>query len=154
MLGTPIDGIVLWAGLAVVSLVSLGVAVGLPSVAAPDARGLADAIDRVAASSSQASATVPVAADAIRLGSSRVSLRRAGRTSHASIALGPVTPVGDGGLGRVLRGESVRDVFDSPAAFGRALERYPVRPTEWRPAPDQLRVRRVSWGEYSGTLVG
>jgi hypothetical protein len=96
MLGTPLDGLVLWAGLAVASLVSLGVAVGLPGVTAPDASGLAGAIDRVAASPYHPSTTVPVAADAIRLDTGRLSLRRAGRTSHASFALGPVTPVGDG----------------------------------------------------------
>lgn len=154
MLGLPIDGLVLWTGLAVVSLVSLGVALGLPIAAAPDAAGLADAIDRVAASSYQASTTVPVSAEAIRLGTSRVSLRRAGRTSHATLGLGPVTPVGDGTLRRVLRGEPLQQVYDSPAAFERALDRYPVRPLEWRRAPDQLRVRRVSWGGFDATLVG
>jgi hypothetical protein len=130
------------------------VAVGLPSAAAPDADGLADAIDRVTASSYQASTAVPVAADEIRLGSSRVSLRRAGRTSHANVALGPVTPVGNGSLGRVLRGDPANRVFDSAAAFGRALDRYPVRPIAWRPAPDRLHIRRISWEGYNATLVG
>lgn len=154
MLGLPADGIVLWAGLALVSLVTLGVGLELPGTAAPDAAGLADAIDRVTASASGASTTVPVAADEIRLGTGRVSLRRGGRVSHASLALGPVTPVGDGTLSRLLRGAAVDQVFDSPAALGRALDRYPARPVEWVPAPDRLHVRRISWGEYDATLVG
>lgn len=154
MLGTPLDGIVLWIGLGLVSIVALGVAAGLPSVAAPDAAGVADAIDRVAASQYEATAAVSIEADRIKLGASRVSLGRGSRTSHATLAAGPVTPVGDGQLRRVLDGAEVRSVFASKRAFRRALSRYPARPVEWRPAPAELRVRRVTWGDVDATLVG
>jgi hypothetical protein len=154
MFDTPLDGIVLWMGLSVASLAALGVAVGLPTTSAPDAAGLADAVDRVAASPWQATARVPIEAEAIRLGSTRLSLRSGGRTSHASFAVATATPVGDGQLRRVLRGRAVSDVFDSQREFRRALSRYPVRPIEWRDAPPRLRVRRVTWGEVDATLVG
>lgn len=154
MFDAPMDGLVLWTGLALASLATLGVVLGLPSVAAPDAAGVADAIDRVAASPYDATATVALDADRLKLGAARLSLGRGGRTSHATFAAGPVTPVGDGQLRRVLRGREVRRVFDSRQAFRRALSRYPTRPIEWREAPDQLRIRRVSWGEVDATLVG
>lgn len=154
MFDTPLDGVLLWLGLSVVSLAALGVAIGLPTTTAPDAAGLADAIDRVAASPWQATATLPVEADAIRLGSTRLSVRRGGRTSHASFAVATPTPVGDGELRRVLRGRPVRSVFATERAFCRALTRYPAHPIEWRDAPTSLRVRRVSWGEVDATLVG
>lgn len=154
MFDTPLDGLVLWAGLSLVSLAALGVALGLPTTTAPDAAGLADAVDRVAASPWQATATVSVEADAIRVGSTRLSLRCGGRTSHADFAVATATPVGDGQLRRVLRGRPVRAVFASEREFRRALSRYPARPIEWRDAPPHLRVRRVSWGEIDATLVG
>jgi hypothetical protein len=154
MLGIPVDGIVVWAGLALVSLTALGVAADLPTSVGPDAGGVADAIDRVGASPYGATTTVPVHAAEIRLGSTAVSLRRAGSTSHATLALGSATPVGDGRLRRVLRGTPAHRVYASKADFRRALDRYPVRPIEWRPAPDELRIRRVTWGEFDATLVG
>lgn len=154
MFDAPMDGFVLWTGLAAISLVVLGVALGLSGGLAPPAAGVADAVDRVATSPYGATGTVAVDADEIRLGSSQVSLRNGDRTSHATFVAGPVTPVGDGQLRRVLSGVPVRDVFDSKRAFRRSLDRYPARPIEWREAPDRLQVRRVSWGEVHATLVG
>jgi hypothetical protein len=154
MFDAPMDGFVLWTGLGLVSLVVLGIALSLGGPPAPDAGAVADAIDRVGSSSYAAATTVPVEADAIRLGSARLALRRDGRTSHATFAAGSVTPVGDGQLRRVLEGESVRRTFETRRAFERALSRYPTRPLEWRQAPRQLQVRRVTWGEVDATLVG
>lgn len=154
MFDAPMDGFVLWIGLSLVSLVVLGIALSLGGPTAPDAAAIADAIDRVGASSYEASSTVPVDADEIRLGQSRLSIRRNGRTSHARFVTGTVTPVGDGQLRRVLAGDGVRRVFETKRAFERALSRYPARPRSWRDAPETLQVRRVTWGEVDATLVG
>lgn len=154
MFDAPMDGFVLWTGLSLVSLVVLGIVLSLGGPSAPDAAAVADAIDRVGASSYEASSTVPVDADAIRLGDARLSLRRDGRTSHATFVTEGITPVGDGQLRRVLAGDGVRRVFETRRAFERALSRYPTRPLEWREAPETLRVRRVTWGEVDATLVG
>lgn len=154
MLDAPLDGVVLWTGLGLVSVVALGLVLALSATAPPDAAAVADAIDRVAASQYEASGTIDVSADAIRLGSSRVSIRRASRTTHAALAAGPVTPVGDGRLRRLLRGRPPRAEFDSQQSFRRALERYPAGSAEWQAVPARLRVRSVQWGEVDATLVG
>ena len=153
MFDAPLDGVVVWTGLSLVSLAVLGIALGLAG-SGPEAGAVADAVDRVGTSKYGATATVPLDADAIRLGATRISLRVDSRTRHATLAGGPVTPVGDGQLHRVLTGRPVREVFQSQRAVERALGRYPTYPLEWRDAPAEQRVRRVVWGEVDATLVG
>ena len=43
---------------------------------------------------------------------------------------------------------------DSPAAFEDTTQQARERDPSWRPAPDPLTVRRVSWGGVDATLVG
>ncbi|MHB9288392.1 hypothetical protein ACKVMT_15285 [Halobacteriales archaeon Cl-PHB] len=154
MFDAPLDAWFVWLALGAVSVTVAGVAVGLPSVTAPDAAGVADAVDAVAASPHEAVDTVDVQADLLKLGRSRLGLRNDAGTSHATFAYGPVTPVGDGSLQALLGGQAPESRFDSKRAFERALRQARGMAPEWRAAPSHLTVRRVSWGDVDATLVG
>lgn len=156
MFDAPPDTVPVWLGLAVVSVVLLGVAASLPD-ADPDASAVADTVDAVAASPNDAVADQRVTAERVRVGPYRVTLVAgvgAGDTSHATFAYAPVTPVRPGSpLSRVLAGTSPTEVFPSPTAFARAAgaarNRGPVTL-----ATDRVRARHVTWGETDVTLVG
>jgi len=156
MLGLPVESWYLWVGLAVVGAALVGIAVELPRTNPPDAAAVAATVDGVAASPYDAVGEHPVRADAVRLSARRVALRRDGTTARAEFSFGPVVPVppGDGPLRRVLDGRSPDGTFDSRAAFETAIERARERDPSWRPAPDRLTVRRVSWRGVDATLVG
>ena len=156
MFGPPIDSWYVWVGLAAVSAALVGVAAELPTTTPPDAAAAATTVDGVAASPYAAVGEHPLRADAVRLSARRIALRRDGTTARAGFAFGPVVPVppGDGPFRRVLDGGSPAEQFDSRAAFEAATERARGRDPDWRPAPDRLTVRRVSWGGVDATLVG
>jgi len=156
MFGPPVESWYVWVGLGAVSAALIGVAVELPRTASPDAAAVATTVDGVAASPYDAVGEHPLRADAVRLSAKRVALRRGGTTARAEFEFGPVVPVppGDGPLRRVLRGGSPAGGFDSPADFEATTERARERDPSWRPAPEQLIVRRVSWRGVDATLVG
>lgn len=154
MYDAPLDAWYVWLGVSAVSLAVAGVVFSFPAHAPPDAWAVADGIDAIAARPGQGTATVPVDATLLKLGSGQISLRGPGGVSHATLAYGPVTPVGDGRLRAVLAGKPPQDVFETPAEFGRAVRNYRGMEPTWRPAPERLRVRRVSWGDVDATLVG
>lgn len=156
MFGLPIDSWYVWVGLAAVSAALVGVAVELPTTRPPDAAAVAATVDGVAASPYDAVGEHPLRADDVRLSARRIALRRDGTTARAEFAFGPVVPVspGDGPLRGVLYGSSPAERFDSRARFEAAVERARERDPDWRPAPDRLTVRRVSWGDVHATLVG
>ena len=154
MFDAPIDAWYVWLGVALASTVAFGLSVSLPRAPPPDAASVADTVDGVAASPHATTAKHPVSADAVRIGTSRVSVRRDGNAAHATFAYGPVTPVSPGSaLWDVVRGAPPERAFDSPAAFRRAVEAARERPSEWRPT-DELTARRVSWEGTDVTLVG
>lgn len=150
----PIADAYLWIGLCVAGAAFAGLALEVPTAPAPDARAVADTVDRVAAGRYPTRADHPVSATAIRVGPRRVALRSDGGTAHAGFAYGPVTPAGDGPLRRLLTGAPPDRVFDDPAALRVAAGRARNRTPRWRPADDRVRVRRVSWGGVDVTLVG
>jgi hypothetical protein len=150
----PLDTLYVWIGLGAVSLAVAGTVLAFPTGTPAGASAVADAIDAVAASEYDAREEVAVPADEVRLGPQTIGLRADGRTAHAHVEYGPVTPVRDGDLRAVLDGESPVDLFGSPGSFAAAIDRAQRRDRGWREAPDELRVRRVSWGEVDATLVG
>ncbi|MEF8841626.1 MAG: hypothetical protein V5A62_08370 [Haloarculaceae archaeon] len=156
MFGLPVESWYLWVGLAAASAALIGIAVELPRTTPPDAAAVAATVDGVAASPYDAVGEHPIRADAVRLSARGAALRRDGATDRAEFSFGPVVPVppGDGPLRRVLDGNSTAERFDSPAAFAAATERARERDPTWRPAPDRLTVRRVSWRGVDATLVG
>lgn len=154
MLDPPADAWYVWLGLAAVSVSIAGMAISLQTAAPPQATPVADEIDSVAASPHEARTTVDVSADQLRLRQESVALRSDGGTAHAQVTFGPITPVSDGKLGRVLGGAHPSTVFDTKAEFESAIHRAHNRTGGWEEAPDQLVVARVTWRDVDATLVG
>lgn len=155
MFDAPADTWYLWLGIATASLVAVGLAVSFPTSPPPDATRLAATVDSVATSPHNATAEHPLDADEIRLGPHRIGLRGEGGTAHATLAYGPVTPVGNSSrLARVLEGVPPGTVFDSQCAFRNATATVRNGSREWHHTDDRLLVRRVTWGEFDVTLVG
>lgn len=153
MFDAPLDTLYVWIGLGAVSLAVAGTVLAFPTGTPAGAGAVADAVDAVAASEHDAREEVAVPAEEIRLGPRTIGLRADGRTAHAHVEYGPVTPVRDGDLRAVLEGARPADVFGNPDSFAAAIERAQRR-RGWREAPDELRVRRVSWRDVNATLVG
>ncbi|MFB6151218.1 MAG: hypothetical protein ABEJ40_05375 [Haloarculaceae archaeon] len=155
MFDVPVESTYVWLGLAAVGAVALGFALRVPNAPPPDAAATARTVDSVASSPYEATGRHPLDAVRIRLGSDRVGLRNAGGESHATFAYDAIVPVpGLDDLGAVLRGRPPARVFADEAAFAAAVERARTREPAWRPAPETLLVRRVTWGEVNATLVG
>ena len=154
MFDVPLDAWYAWIGLALASVAVFGVVASLPTAPPPDAAGVADTVDRVAAAEYAATAEHPLDADAIRLRPRGVSLRSDAGTARASFAFGPVTPVPPGSdLEAVVHGTPPDRVFDSTDAFRQAVVDARARDPTWRPVERTLLVRRVSTGGYDVTLV-
>lgn len=154
MFDAPMDGLVCWTALGLASLAVAGVALSLAAPPPPDAAALAEATDEVATSPYRVADAVRIRAAEIRVAASQVSLRGPGGAAHASLVAGAATPAWDGRLRRVLDGGDPADAFEGPAGFRRALAAARERWGGWRPAPDRLRIRHVSWRGVDGTLVG
>jgi len=150
----PLDTVYVWVGLGAVSLAVAGTVLSFPTTSPAAAGAVADAVDTVAASDHEARDGVAVPAGEMRLGPRALALRTPDGTAHARFAYGPVVPVREGPLRQVLLGTPPEDGFDDRTAFRRALERARSRDPVWRETPERLHVRRVSWGEGNGTLVG
>lgn len=154
MLEVQVDAWYVWIGLVAVAAAALGAATSLPTAPPPDAAAAANTIDAVAGSINGSTGEHPVAASAVKLAPHQVSLRGSGGVSHAPLAYGPVTPVGENArLRAVLDGAPPASEFDSPAALAEAAERARQPPYRWQQA-DHIRIRTVVWGETRVTLVG
>jgi len=153
VLDTTADTWYTWAGLAAASLAVGGVVAGLPTAVPPDAAAVATTVDEVAASPYDERERVTVPADTIRVDSHGIALRADGGTAHATFARG-VTPTNGGRLAAVLQGVPPGRLYRSQRAFAAALQGARASEQEWRPAPDRLTIRRVTWGEVNATLVG
>jgi hypothetical protein len=154
MFDAPVDAWYVWIGVALASTAAVGIAASLPRAPPPDAAGVADTVDSVAATDRSATAGHPLAAERVKIGPYRVWLRNGSATGHATFAYGPVTPVRrDTALWDVLRGTPPETAFGSPAAFSRAVAAARDRTPRWR-STDELTVRTVSWEGVDVTLVG
>lgn len=157
MFDAPVDGLYTWIGVSVVAAGALAVAAAAPSAPPPDAAAVSETVDGLAASSYAGSATVPLAhTTELRLTSWGISLRGAGGSVSATFQHGPVAVVtgADDALAAVLDGADPRRAFDRPGALKSAADATIDRRSSWRPAPDRLHVRRVTWGGVDVTLVG
>lgn len=148
------DAISVWVATGVAAAAFLGVASGFPTAPPPDATGVANTVDGVAAAAYPTTATHTVAADGVRIGPRRIALRNDAGTATATFAYGPVVPVTPGTpLGAVLRGKPPASVFPDGAAFRRVTAGARNRTVGWTPA-DSVRVRRVTWEGVDVVLVG
>jgi hypothetical protein len=151
----PVDGWYAWLGVAAASAVLLGVTAGLPTTPPPDVAGVADTVDRTAASEYGARAEHPIDAAEVRIDPERVGLRTDAGTAHAPFVYGPVTPVaGNEDLAAVLAGARPDGQFGSPDEFRRAAARARARDRGWRRVDGPLVVRHVVWEGVDVTLVG
>lgn len=155
MFEVPADAWYVWSGLAVASVLLVGLTLQLPTAAAPTADRAADAVDRVAASDHPGLARAPIErAAAIRVGPHRIALRGPGGVAHATFAYGPVVPAPSGSpLCSVARGTPPGTAFDAVEDFTDAAETARNRSPTWRPAGDALVARRLSAGEFDGVVV-
>jgi hypothetical protein len=154
MFETSLDAWYAWFGVAVASSAVFGVALGLPTAATPTVAPVADTVDEVASSSYEPEQTLSLDAQELKLDPQGISVRTAGGTVHRTFVYGPITPVTDGPLRAVLDGKAPETVFENKHTFLATLEHAHTRAATWRPAPETLTIRRVTWGETDATLVG
>jgi len=153
MFDTNVDTVSVWVAVGMVSVAVLGVVAQLPTSAPPDGAATATMIDEVATSPPGSVATRELHATEWSLTERQLGLRSSGGTVHETL-LQPVVPALTGRLVHVLDGDRPAAVFDSPGAFRRVTERAQTDREEWRPAPDRLTIKRVTWGGVDVTLVG
>ena len=153
MFETPADALYVWVGLSLASLAAVGVAVQLPTTAPPDAAGLADTVDAVAASDHPATAEYHTRADRVRVGTDRVWLRNDGGRTAATL-VGDAVPARTDRLRDVLHGADPERLYESRAAFETALREAREADPQWRHTDGTVVVRRVYWGDRGVTLVG
>ena len=153
MFETHVDTLYLWVSLGTVSVAVLGVVVGLPTTAPPDATAAAATIDSVTTSPSGSVAHRRLIAAEWVLTSREIRLRNDGGTATARL-IRSVVPARTDRLQAVMNGERPRAVYDSPDAFRRDTRRARTKDNGWRPAPDRLTVRHVAWGGTDVTIVG
>ncbi|WP_336336941.1 DUF7283 family protein [Haloarcula brevis] len=153
MFETHVDTLYLWVGLGTVSVAVLGIIVGLPTTAPPDATGAAATIDEVATSPPGSLAHRRLVAEEWALDSRRIRLRTDGGTATARLVR-PVVPARTDQLRTVLAGERPSAVYHSTDAFRRDIREGRNTEAAWRPAPDRLTVRHVAWGGNDVTIVG
>lgn len=154
MFDAPMDGLLAWVGLAVCSLAVAGIALSLPATSPPAATTVAAQVDEVATSEHRVASTVSLRADAWRIRGSQLSLRRDGSTAHARLVTDGVVAAETDDLDALLSGQDPARVYADRAAFERAIDRTRSDTGDWRPVPDRLQIRRVTWGDVDATLVG
>jgi hypothetical protein len=153
MFETHVDTLSLWVGLGTVSVAVLGVVVGLPTTAPPDAMAAAATIDEVTTSPPGSVAHRRLAAAEWRFNGRELRLRNDGGTATARLIRAAV-PARTDQLRAVVNGERPKAVYDSPDAFRRNTRQTRAGDDGWRPAPDRLTVRHVAWGGTDVTIVG
>lgn len=153
MFDTTVETLYIWVAVSAVSLAVFGVVLGLPAGAPPDAAAVATTIDEVVTSPPGSVATRSLDAEEWSLTNRRLGLRSEAGTAHQTL-MRPVVPVVDGPLIPVLDGAAPAERFGSSAAFEQAVAAAGTTDTNWRPAPDRIRVRHVAWGGVDVTLVG
>ncbi len=155
MLGPPVDAWYAFIALSIVSTVIAGITFDLSTAAAPSATPAAETIDAVAAGPAPSVGYHPLAADWVRIESTRLGVDRDGTIDTARYRFGPVIPVTpETPLATVLNGAPPEHVFDSEAEFDQALKQARTREPRWQSVEAGLTVRAVAWNETDATLVG
>ncbi|GEM_PF-1198118 len=155
MLGPPVDAWYAFIALSIVSTVIAGISFDLSTAAAPSATPAAETVDAVAAGPAPSSGHHPLAADRVRIESTRIAVDRDGTIDTARYRFGPVVPVIPGTpLATVLNGAPPEHAFDSEAEFDQALGRAQTHEPRWQTVEAGLTVRAVAWNKTDATLVG
>lgn len=154
MFELPVDAWYVWFGVALASVAVFGLVSTFPTGPPPDAAGVAETVDDIAAGNYPATAEHAVSAEHLAVHPNGVRLRGPRGETSSAFAFGPVTPATDPRLQRVLAGEPPGDVFESPKAFQQAAVEAGTREPEWRATDGTVRVRQVHWRSVRVTLVG
>ncbi|KAA9396823.1 hypothetical protein Har1130_03145 [Haloarcula sp. CBA1130] len=153
MFETHVDTLSLWVGLGTVSVAVLGVIVGLPTTAPPDATEAAATIDAVTTSPAGSVAHRRLVAEELAFDGREIRLRNDGGTATARLIRAAV-PARTDRLQAVANGKQPETVYDSADDFRLATRQARTGDDGWRPAPDRLTVRHVAWGGTDVTIVG
>ncbi|EMA19295.1 DUF7283 family protein [Haloarcula argentinensis] len=153
MFETHVDTLYLWVGLGIVSVAVLGVVVGLPTTAPPDATAAAATIDEVTTSPPGSVAHRRLVATEWAFDGREIRLRNDGGTATARL-IRTAVPARTEQLQSVVDGTRPKAVYESPAAFHRDARQARTTDDGWRPAPDRVTVRHVAWGGTDVTIVG
>ncbi|MFW6017322.1 MAG: DUF7283 family protein [Halapricum sp.] len=170
-LEAPADGWYVWMGVALVSVATMGVALGLPSGPPPDANAAANAIDRVAGSAYEGDASYEHDARFYWVDGERIAMKNDDGVAKATLAYGPAVPVEeDTKLEAMLHGRDITDEYSPQWHPTRksereqfhedvedAIARVDSADPEWRGADGRLDVRVVdyTWGgeQHRAVLV-
>ncbi|EMA33731.1 DUF7283 family protein [Haloarcula japonica] len=153
MFETHVDTLYLWVGLGTVSVAVLGVVVGLPTTAPPDATAAAATIDEITTSPPGSVGHRRLVATEWAFDGREIRLRNDGGTATAWL-IRTAVPARTKQLQTVVDGERPKAVYESPDAFRRDIRRARTTDDGWRPAPDRVTVRHVAWGGTDVTIVG
>ena len=153
MFETHVDTLYLWVGLGTVSVAVLGVVVGLPTTAPPDATEAAATVDEVTTSPPGSVAHRQLVAEEWSLDGRELRLHNDGGTATARLVRTAV-PARTDRLRTVLSGGRPRTVYGSPDAFRKDVRKARNTDAAWQPAPDRLTARHVAWGGTDVTIVG
>ncbi|EMA06822.1 hypothetical protein SAMN05443574_105252 [Haloarcula vallismortis] len=153
MFETHVDTLYLWIGLGTVSVAVLGVAIGLPTTAPPDATAAAATIDEVTTSPPGSVAHRRLVAEEWAFDGREIRLRNGGGTAAARL-IRTAVPARTDRLQTVVDGERPKAVYESPGAFRLDTRQARTANDRWRPAPDRMTVRHVAWGGTDVTIVG
>lgn len=158
-LEAPADAWYVFIGVSLISVAVAGVALGFPTGLEPDAGTAMTQINEVAGSEYDEKATQEHNADLYWVDSKRIGLKNDFGTSRATVSFGTIAPVyHNESLQAVLAGQSAESQFGSKSAFQDAVTEGQQNATvdgerQWRSTDGELRAKKVTWGDYSVTLV-
>ncbi|MFC6757797.1 MULTISPECIES: DUF7283 family protein [Haloarcula] len=158
-LEAPADAWYVFIGVSIISVAVAGVALGFPSGLSPDAEGAMNQINEVAGSNYEEYGKQDHRAEQFWVDGKRIGLKNQYGTSTSSVRFGTLAPVhGNDKLAEVLASGSINDTYTSKSTFRTDVETaqdsaFSDGDPAWRSASGQLRVRKVTWGDASVTLV-
>ncbi len=163
---SPMDAIITFIGVSIVSVAILGVVLGFSVTPPPDTNAAANTIDSTATSHDRMLATYDHGADAYWMDTQQIALKNDGGERHASIAFGEITPVAhteaatnsdNEKLLRVTHSGDWQGEFENETAFLEATSKARTDSLngqgQWQPASGKLTVRTVTADNQTVTLV-
>ncbi len=163
---SPMDAMMTFFAVSIISIALLGVALGIQATATPDANAAVETIDSTATTSSHQKATYEHNGEQYWMDTQQIALKNDGGKQHASITFGEITPVYPADAESESTNEKLFSVlqtgdweaeFEDETAFVDAAEsaRQDSLETQgqWRPASGELTVRRLTVDNEEVTLV-
>ncbi len=163
---SPMDAIITFIGVSIVSIAILGVVLSFPVTPPPDANAAANTIDSTATSNDRALATYDHDGEHYWMDTQQIGLKNDGGERHASITFGEITPVAhteaatdsdNEKLLRVTHSGQWDAEFANETAFLEATHDARAdaldQQGQWQPASGELTVRKLTVDNQTVTLV-